>query len=297
MTLIRDLATDAAKQALRIAIDKLANALLHGRSCILQVNNMTGGTLTRMYDDHTSGGFASGDATAPGTPDRSIPANAASVFGSESGGVAVGAIGLVRYAGDGVELTAQWSNPFFGDNTAMAYATGQRAGLFWTTSIAGNGDEKAHFAYDFIWAAQDKWHWCKNCEGLFFAGNPTRGACPGAGGSAHDPTGSGNYGVVMNQPTSVALQDKWRWCRKCEGLFYGGSPANAGVCPAGGAHDAAQSGNYALNQGFPFPGAQPGWRWCHKCQGLHFVGSRFGPCPAGGNHEVTSSGNYSVTTA
>ncbi len=41
------------------------------------------------------------------------------------------------------------------------------------------------------------------------------------------------------------LQDDWRFCSKCFGLFFklGGG---LGVCPAGGEHDPSQSGNYTL---------------------------------------------------
>ena len=40
-------------------------------------------------------------------------------------------------------------------------------------------------------------------------------------------------------------QDNWRWCSKCQGLFFAGSPTK-GVCPAGGQHSLEGSGNYRL---------------------------------------------------
>jgi len=39
-------------------------------------------------------------------------------------------------------------------------------------------------------------------------------------------------------------QSNWRWCNKCQGLFFGGNPNPK--CPAGGAHDKTGSGNYSL---------------------------------------------------
>ncbi len=39
-------------------------------------------------------------------------------------------------------------------------------------------------------------------------------------------------------------QSNWRWCNKCQGLFFGGNPNP--VCPAGGPHNNAGSGNYSL---------------------------------------------------
>jgi hypothetical protein len=46
-------------------------------------------------------------------------------------------------------------------------------------------------------------------------------------------------------------QHNWRFCRKCQGLFFAGH--SKGVCPAGGSHDDAGSGDYVLNQN-PRPG-------------------------------------------
>ena len=44
---------------------------------------------------------------------------------------------------------------------------------------------------------------------------------------------------------SWSYQEGWRWCHKCEGLFFAGHPSQ-GRCPAGGSHDASQSGHYAI---------------------------------------------------
>ena len=144
-------------------------------------------------------------------------------------------------------------------------------------------------------AEQDNWRWCNKCQGLAFGGSPAPGACP-AGGT-HDHAGSGNYRLIQNPPVSIPLsQDNWRWCNKCQGLTFGGSPA-PGACPAGGTHDHAGSGNYALLQNSPIsiPLTQDNWRWCNKCQGLTFGGNPApGVCPAGGTHDHAGSGNYAL---
>jgi len=92
-------------------------------------------------------------------------------------------------------------------------------------------------------------------------------------------------------PPVLAGQDNWRWCRKCQGLFFYGNPTN-GVCPAGGEHDSTSSSNYMLmiNKG----NGQPDWRWCWKCEGLYYAGrpDSAGLCPAGGIHNGIRSGNY-----
>jgi hypothetical protein len=117
----------------------------------------------------------------------------------------------------------------------------------------------------------------------------TRPSCP-AGGE-HDHTGSGNYTLAINR-AGLAGQSNWRWCRKCQGLAFGGHPAS--VCPKGGAHDLSQSGDYVLKANMAAqPGHQSNWRWCNRCQGLAFGGQPTpGACPAGGRHNHGGSGDY-----
>jgi Matrixin len=88
-------------------------------------------------------------------------------------------------------------------------------------------------------------------------------------------------------------QPEWRWCHRCQGLFFGG---NAGPkCPAGGAHEKVGSGNYQLAHNLtPTPGWQNDWRWCRKCQGMFFGGNPGSRCPTGGAHDKVGSGNYSL---
>lgn len=90
-------------------------------------------------------------------------------------------------------------------------------------------------------------------------------------------------------------QRNWRWCSKCQGMWFGGNPA--GPCPAGGNHIKTGSGNYSLVTNATSAPGQANWRWCSKCQGLWFGGNPPGPCPAGGNHIKTGSGNYTIPLA
>jgi hypothetical protein len=89
---------------------------------------------------------------------------------------------------------------------------------------------------------------------------------------------------------SANEQSDWRWCHKCQGMFFGGNPGS--VCPAGGAHDSTGSGNYSLVQNTSAAHGQANWRWCNKCQGLFFAGNPGSRCPAGGAHVQVGSGNY-----
>jgi hypothetical protein len=103
------------------------------------------------------------------------------------------------------------------------------------------------------------------------------------------PLGAGEYGL----PFPIVGQDNWRWCHKCQGLFFAGFSGSH--CPAGGAHDSNPSINYLLSfNNAKYPGQQ-NWRWCHKCQGLFFNGQATkGKCPAGGAHENAGSFNYGL---
>lgn len=86
----------------------------------------------------------------------------------------------------------------------------------------------------------------KKCEGLWFAGGgkDRQGKCPD--GKSHDSTGSGKYTLAHDDDTAAGQQG-WRWCKKCEGLFFAdGGEDRKGKCPAGDGHDDSDSGKYTL---------------------------------------------------
>lgn len=45
--------------------------------------------------------------------------------------------------------------------------------------------------------------------------------------------------------TIPGFQDQWKWCHKCEGIFYGPNQAKS-RCPVGGTHDGTGSYNYEI---------------------------------------------------
>jgi hypothetical protein len=97
--------------------------------------------------------------------------------------------------------------------------------------------------------------------------------------------------LPQREAAPVPSQPEWRWCRKCQGLWFSGNPV-VGTCPAGGGHDKEGSRNYRLFRG-AIRATQANWRWCRKCQGLWFNGNPSkGACPVGGTHESSGSGNY-----
>ncbi|MBD2113564.1 MULTISPECIES: hypothetical protein [Cyanophyceae] len=113
------------------------------------------------------------------------------------------------------------------------------------------------------------------------------------------PSASPAVATATSKPTSpqgtTQLQKDWRWCRKCEALFYSGGKALAGKCPGGGQHEHQGSGNYTLSQDASV--GQKDWRWCHKCEALFYSGGKAsaGKCPGGGQHEHQGSGNYALS--
>lgn len=83
---------------------------------------------------------------------------------------------------------------------------------------------------------------------------------------------------------TVQAQSGWRFCRKCQTLFFDGY-ATKGTCAAGGAHS-AEGHTFVLRYDTSAPG-QLDWRFCNKCSSLFFDGSTVkGQCPAGGAHSA-----------
>ena len=144
---------------------------------------------------------------------------------------------------------------------------------------------------------QEGWRWCKKCEGLWFAdgGADRQGKCPA--GDDHDASDSGKYSLAHNDDDAKG-QAGWRWCKKCEGLWFAdGGADRKGKCVVDGGHDATASGKYTLIHNDEDAAGQQDWRWCKKCEGLWFAGGgpdRQGKCPAGDSHDDTDSGKYTV---
>jgi hypothetical protein len=135
---------------------------------------------------------------------------------------------------------------------------------------------------------QANWRYCGRCHQMFFDGYPQKGRCAAGGG--HEAIGF-NFQLHFDQARARPdqWQFDWRFCGKCSGMFFDGSP-NKGVCAGGGSH-AAQGYVFGLaytNESKPTPPAgrfQGAWRFCGKCSALFYNGSRDkGRCPAGGGH-------------
>jgi hypothetical protein len=87
--------------------------------------------------------------------------------------------------------------------------------------------------------AQPDWRNCMKCQGIFFNGYPTKGVCPAGGHhEQYNPATAFNFVLPHDASPGGHFQPNWRYCQKCQVLFFNGFPVK-GVCAAGGQHDAA----------------------------------------------------------
>jgi hypothetical protein len=164
-----------------------------------------------------------------------------------------------------------------------------------TNSSCGNAphtkvDITMHREWDV--ETQAEWRLCQYCHVLFFNGYDTKGVCAlhRVSPITHAPlqvahTAMG-FNFVLPHDAPIAGQPDWRFCNKCDAMFYNGD-ANKGVCPAGGGHVA--EGYHFVLPVAPSPVILLGranWRFCNKCHAMFFDGfpDSKGICPAGGGH-------------
>jgi hypothetical protein len=155
-------------------------------------------------------------------------------------------------------------------------------------------------------AVQSNWRMCGLCMGIFFGGHTTKGVCPFDNGlpglaNQHRPDPSIHFRLTISAQTTPGFQDKWRWCRRCEGLFFHGNSSD-GRCPATGlGHDFTESGPYqiqfAKTKKVAVGVGLGEIVWCAKCEGMWVnFDSNFGTCPGVGEHSKQGSGNYLIPT-
>jgi hypothetical protein len=95
---------------------------------------------------------------------------------------------------------------------------------------------------------QTDWRWCDRCQGLYFGGGVASSRCPAGGTHTAPGRFSSSYGLPFNLTDEPDHQSDWRWCNKCQGLYYGGGVATSS-CAAGGTHapaSASGSADYVL---------------------------------------------------
>lgn len=82
---------------------------------------------------------------------------------------------------------------------------------------------------------------------------------------------SGNYTLPVESDGGFgsAHQGGWRWCRKCQGLWYSLNTNADAWCPSGQGqrHTSDGSNRYVLRKsdgGWDSPFPEDLWHWCHQ---------------------------------
>jgi uncharacterized protein with LGFP repeats len=141
------------------AISSALGTINASRSVILTISNQTNTPLRKVREKLDHGGWAA-------TPTAEIPPGQTLVFGATSSAwsVATGTEGSITYAGDGIEMTAYWNNPFIGNNSCNITVTGQNAINYVGTRVCGGGNTNAQMRYELkplpvsvFGAIRDKW--------------------------------------------------------------------------------------------------------------------------------------------
>jgi hypothetical protein len=156
---------------------------------------------------------------------------------------------------------------------------------------------------------QRGWGYCVYCAVLWWVEGQSHSACP-----SRDATdglhwvGAGyyNYELYNNQAglnNQSNPQPNWRWCKDCQGLFWGQSSS---VCRGNsqGTHVFGSGTIYDLHWTPPGPPSgndnpQQYWSWCGNCHLLFYSGEDVfiggGVCPdGGGTHSLVSVTDYYV---
>ena len=94
---------------------------------------------------------------------------------------------------------------------------------------------------------QGGWRYCHKC-GVLWMGLNSGSRCP-ADGAAHSSPNSGNYYLLISNGTQGQVgglgQVDWRWCSKCQGLWFSGLAGSK--CPTDGlGHSSNSSSKYVL---------------------------------------------------
>jgi hypothetical protein len=73
---------------------------------------------------------------------------------------------------------------------------------------------------------------------MFFDGFPGKGVCPA--GDGHAPAGF-NFVLPHGEVDSPTVQQAWRFCSKCQALFFDGFPTKMAFAPKASARQAAHT--------------------------------------------------------
>ncbi|MDQ3896878.1 MAG: hypothetical protein M3326_06445 [Actinomycetota bacterium] len=127
---------------------KTLDILNPNQSVVVEVQNNTSRTLTRVSDNHDHGGYAK-------TPQTRVEPGKSEVFGSQdlAGSVFTGTEGSVDYAvSKGGTVSIHWDNPAFGGNSCSASTSGDPT--LSVVATCGSGNKDAHMRFEVFEAGQ-----------------------------------------------------------------------------------------------------------------------------------------------
>jgi len=101
--------------------------------------------------------------------------------------------------------------------------------------------------------------------------------------------GGGNTGAHFRYVLTHPVQDNWRFCARCHGLFWNGPDQVNHRCPSGEVHLPLGDEFTSVHSVPEGPRIQAGWRFCPRCHGMFFSGGDPSNhrCPAGGLHDAS----------
>jgi hypothetical protein len=150
---------------------------------------------------------------------------------------------------------------------------------------------------------QADWRFCERCQAMFYDGYPNKGRCPARSSvfpgavfpTGHDPRGhlAAGYNFLLPHDTTGPGQAQWRFCQKCQAMFFDGYPDKGRCTTDGGGHLAAGY-DFVLPHDVAGPG-QRDWRYCQNCHVMFYDGyPSKGVCAAAHTHVLLGTGEGHV---
>lgn len=104
--------------------------------------------------------------------------------------------------------------------------------------------------------------------------------------------GGGNQGARFRYVLTHPVQNNWRFCGRCHGLYWNGPDQVNHRCFSGEVHLPLGLEFIPLHSIPEGPRVQAAWGFCPRCHGMFFTGGERASqrCPAGGLHDAVGLG-------
>jgi hypothetical protein len=169
-------AVTATSDLIKSVSDLLPNET---RSIVVEMDNLTSRTLTKIADNFADGGFGQS------LPKLEIAPFTSDVFSVESNGFATGVSGSCTYRAEGVgDFLVGFDNPFLGSNAVNASASPEVNAQIGPLGEKTDGNHN-HARFGVVEktapipGGQNGWSACSKCSGMHFSGFPQRACARG----------------------------------------------------------------------------------------------------------------------